>query len=56
MSSRQEDRRENTLAEHAAIAKSLAERNRRATSREMQRHLESTIRNLRHIAVSDEKT
>lgn len=56
MSSRQVDRRDNTLAEHGAITAALSRRDPRATSREMRRHLESTIRNLRHVRASDAET
>lgn len=56
MSSRQQDRRENTLAEHDAITKSLIARNGPRTSHEMRQHLESTIRNLHHIRASSDET
>ena len=56
MSSRQKDCRNNTLAEHGAITKSLSKRDSRATSVEMRKHLESTIRNLRRIRLEDAET
>lgn len=49
MSSRQADRRDNTLAEHTAITKALQARDGRLTAREMRNHLQSTIRNLKRI-------
>ncbi len=49
MSSRQVDRRDNTLAEHAAIIEALQARDGRRTAREMRKHLQSTIRNLKRI-------
>ena len=56
MSSRQVDRRDNTLAEHGAITKALVSRDGKATARQLRRHLESTITNLRHVRASDEET
>lgn len=49
MSSRQVDRRDNTLSEHAAITQALRARDGRRMAREMRRHLQSTIRNLKRI-------
>ena len=56
MSSRQADRRDNTLAEHGAITRALAARNAEATAAELRNHLESTIINLRHIRAKDAET
>lgn len=56
LSSRQTDRRDNTLAEHASITDALRARDSRRTAREMRKHLGSTIRNLKHIWQDDEKT
>lgn len=56
MSSRQEDRRDNTLAEHGAITTALSMRDHKRTASEMRKHLESTIRNLRHIRASHDQT
>jgi len=56
MSSRQVDRRDNTLSEHAAITEALGARDGRRTAREMREHLQSTIRNLKGIRSSDDKT
>ena len=49
MSSRQVDRRDNTLAEHNAIVEALQARDGRCAAREMRKHLQSTIRNLKRI-------
>ncbi len=56
MSSRQQDRRENTLAEHAAITKALVLRDATATAKQLRKHLKSTIINLHHIRSADAKT
>ena len=56
MSSRQVDRRDNTLAEHGEIAKALAARDGAATATHLRRHLESTIINLRQIRARDAET
>ncbi len=49
MSSPQVDRRDNTLSEHAAITDALRARDGRRTAREMRKHQQSIIRNLKHI-------
>ncbi len=56
MSSRQEDRRDNTLAEHGAICKALAARDPSATAAALRNHLASTVINLRHIGTQDAET
>ena len=56
MSSRQIDRRDNTLAEHAAIIEALKDRDGRHTAREMRKHLQSTIRNLKLIRSDNDET
>jgi DNA-binding GntR family transcriptional regulator len=56
MSSRQRDRRDNTLAEHGAITQALAARDAATTAAELRRHLASTIVNLRHIRTPDAET
>ena len=56
MSSRQEDRRSNTLAEHGAITKALVARDAAATAIELRKHLKSTIVNLRQMRLKDAET
>ena len=56
MSSRQVDRRDNTLAEHSAIVNALQARDGRRTAREMRNHLQSTIRNLKRIRSDHDET
>lgn len=56
MSSRQQERRDNTLAEHAAITKSLIARDGAALATHLGTHLKSTIINLRHIKSTDAQT
>lgn len=56
MSSRQVDRRDNTLSEHAAIGDALKARDGRRTARELRKHLQSTIRNLKHIRSDNGET
>jgi DNA-binding GntR family transcriptional regulator len=56
MSSRQVDRRDNTLSEHAAITEALRARDGRCTAREMRRHLKSTIRNLKRVRSENGET
>lgn len=56
MSSRQEDRRDNTLAEHAAITRALVARDADATASHLRLHLKSTIINLRHIRATHAET
>ena len=56
MSSRQQDRRDNTLAEHAAITEALVSRDGAATATQLREHLKSTISNLHHIRSTDAKT
>jgi len=56
ISSRQVDRRDNTLAEHTAIIEALQARDGRRTAREMRKHLQSTIRNLKRIRSDNGET
>ena len=49
MSSRQIERRDNTLAEHQSICEAMSERDAGASSLALRRHLESTIRNIERI-------
>ncbi len=49
LSSRQTERRDNTLAEHRTISEALADRNAALTATCLRRHLESTIRNINHL-------
>lgn len=56
MSSRQVDRRDNTLAEHAAIVEALQARDGQRTAQEMRKHLQSTIRNLKSIRSDNGET
>lgn len=53
MSSRQVDRRDNTLSEHTSITEALVARDGRRTAREMRKHLQSTIRNLQRIRLDN---
>ncbi|MCE2523533.1 MAG: GntR family transcriptional regulator [Rhodobacteraceae bacterium] len=54
MSSRQSDRRANTLAEHCAIVEALSARDSRRTANALRNHLKSTIRNISRICESSE--
>ena len=54
MSSRQSDRRANTLAEHCAIVEALSARDSRRTANALRNHLKSTIRNISRICESGE--
>lgn len=56
MSSRQSDRRDNTLAEHAAIVDALKQRDRMATRRALRAHLQSTIDNITRIRSASDGT
>ncbi len=49
LSSQQEDRRDNTKAEHGNIIAALTERDAMATRRALREHLQSTITNIAHI-------
>lgn len=49
LSSRQTDRRDNTLAEHQAISRALADRNAAMISMSLRRHLESTVQNINRL-------
>lgn len=49
MSSRQVDRRDNTLSQHTEIANALANRDPSATRRALREHLQSTITNIANI-------
>jgi DNA-binding FadR family transcriptional regulator len=49
LSSRQIDRRENTLAEHARIVAALMARDATATATAMRAHLRSTIENIARV-------
>ena len=49
MSSRQIDRRANTLAEHCAVVEALEARDSRRTANALRNHLKSTIRNISRI-------
>lgn len=54
MSSRQVDRRDNTLAEHAEIAEALSARDATRTARALRQHLQSTVRNLKRMKSEDD--
>ncbi len=49
MAARRKVRRENTLNEHEAIAASLLNRDRRATSSALRKHLKSTVKNIKRL-------
>lgn len=49
MSSRQIDRRANTLAEHCAVVEALEARDSRRTANALRNHLKSTIRNISRV-------
>ena len=53
MSSRQIDRRANTLAEHCAVVEALEARDSQGTANALRTHLKSTIRNISRLCGKD---
>ena len=54
MSSRHPDRRDNTFAEHARIAKALSQRDAEKVSKALRRHFDSTIENIIRIRAAQD--